>query len=376
MTQPPDHATACLLLQDGTLFWGRGIGRVGETIGELCFNTSMTGYQEILTDPSYTGQLITFTFPHIGNTGINNEDYESRNIAANGLIIRNDITSPSNWRATNSLQKWLSGNDKTAICGIDTRRLTQHIRDHGAQNAIICHFENAAPNLNHLKTKLDAAPSMSGRDIARSVTTQKPYVWSEHGDHHIVVIDYGVKHNILRMLADYNARLTIVPCNTTAEEILALNPHGVFLSNGPGDPAATGEYALPIINKIIETGLPVFGICLGHQLIARSFGAETVKLEYGHRGANHPVKNLETGQVEITSQNHGFVVVSNSLPNDVIETHVSLFDRSNEGLRHKTLPVFSVQHHPEAAPGPQDAFYLFEEFFEYIKMQKQKQDAA
>ncbi len=376
MPQPPDHATACLVLQDGTVFWGRGIGSTGTTVGELCFNTSMTGYQEILTDPSYTGQIITFTFPHVGNTGINTEDIESRSFAAAGMIIRNDITSPSNWRATQSLQSWLIENNKMAICDIDTRRLTQILRDKGAQNGVIHHFANGRPDIDTLQDILSGAPNMKGCDLAKSVTTPKPYEWSKSGEHHVVVIDYGVKHNILRMLENMGGRLTVVPCTTSAQDILKMSPDGVFLSNGPGDPAATAEYALPIIQNLTKSGMPVFGICLGHQLLARSFGAETIKLEYGHRGANHPVKNLETGHVEITSQNHGFVVISESLPDDVVETHVSLFDGSNEGLRHKTLPVFSVQHHPEASPGPQDAHYVFDEFFKTMRDIKRQPDAA
>lgn len=376
MQNRPDHATACLLLQDGTLFWGRGIGHIGETSGELCFNTSMTGYQEILTDPSYTQQIITFTFPHIGNTGINNDDMESRQITASGMIVRNDLTSPSNWRSTQSLDQWLKDNQKTAICGIDTRRLTQHLRDHGAQNGIIRYFGENAIDLDHLKQTLSDAPSMKGRDLAKTVSTAKIHHWCESGEFNVVVIDYGVKHNILRMLEAVGARVTLVPCTASAQDVLNLNPDGIFLSNGPGDPAATAVYAVPVILDLIKTDIPLFGICLGHQLLATALGGETKKLEYGHRGANHPVKNLETGQVEITSQNHGFVVVQGSLPDDVSETHVSLFDGSNEGLRHKIKPVFSVQHHPEASPGPQDASYVFEQFYNLIRQYSRKQDAA
>jgi len=382
----PEHATACLILEDGTIFWGRGIGLEQNLTGELCFNTSMTGYQEILTDPSYTGQIITFTFPHIGNTGVNPDDIESDSMAAKGLILRNDITTPSSYRATDSLPNWLVAQKRTAISGIDTRYLTQHLRDQGAQNAIISYRTDKQFDLESLKAELKQAPSMQGQDIAKKVTCAAPYEWTKGGyfdnenqpavelNRHVIVIDYGVKRNILRMLVDQGCRLTVVPCTTTAEEILEYNPDGVFLSNGPGDPAATANYAISEIQKLIQSGLPVFGICLGHQLLALALGGQTRKLDFGHRGANHPVKNLETGLVEITSQNHGFVVLTESLPESVVTTHISLFDGTNEGLRMKDRPVFSVQHHPEASPGPEDSHYLFNEFI--VSINKQIREAA
>lgn len=384
----PAHATACLLLEDGTVFWGRGIGLEQNLSGELCFNTSMTGYQEILTDPSYTGQIITFTFPHIGNTGINHEDVESDAMAANGLILRNDITSPASYRASDSLQNWLVEQKKTGICGIDTRHLTQHLRDKGAQNAVISYRKDRVFDLEGLKRLLIQAPSMNGQDIAAKVTCKAPYEWMEGGfsfnknktspdlTQHVVVVDYGVKRNILRILVDQGCRLTVVPCTTSAEAILAYNPDGIFLSNGPGDPAATARYAAPEIQKLVQSGIPLFGICLGHQLLALSLGGQTRKLDFGHRGANHPVKNLETGLVEITSQNHGFVVITESLPETVTPTHISLFDGTNEGLRMKDKPVFSVQHHPEASPGPEDSHYLFAEFIAQLKQKQPTQKAA
>ncbi|MGM0421810.1 MAG: glutamine-hydrolyzing carbamoyl-phosphate synthase small subunit [Pseudomonadota bacterium] len=380
----PAHATACLILEDGTIFWGRGIGLEQNLTGELCFNTSMTGYQEILTDPSYTGQVITFTFPHIGNTGVNTDDIESDSMAAKGLILRNEITTPSSYRATDSLQNWLVAQKRTGISGIDTRHLTQHLRDKGAQNAVISYREDKNFDLESLKAELKQAPSMKGQDIAKSVTCAAPYEWTKGAyfdnenqptvelNRHVIVVDYGVKRNILRMLVDQGCRLTVVPCTTTADEILEYDPDGIFLSNGPGDPAATAAYASPEIQKLIASGLPLFGICLGHQLLALALGGQTRKLDFGHRGANHPVKNLETGLVEITSQNHGFVVINESLPETVVTTHLSLFDGTNEGLRIKDKPVFSVQHHPEASPGPEDSHYLFNEFITSINKQIKK----
>ena len=297
----PPNATACLILEDGHIYWGRGFGSYGTTTGEVCFNTSMTGYQEILTDPSYTGQIITFTFPHIGNTGTNPEDMESDSIAAQGLILRNDVTSPANWRSNQDLVSWLSENNKTGICGIDTRELTHLIRDKGAQNVLIAYPENGVFNIEDLRAQLAKAPSMKGLDLALTVSCTKPYKWEEPSfsfeeaetptlSKHVVVIDYGVKQNILRMLVDQGCSLTVVPCQTSAEDILKLNPDGIFLSNGPGDPSATADYAVPVIKTLLDKNIPIFGICLGHQLLAHALGGQTRKLEFGHRGANHPVK--------------------------------------------------------------------------------------
>lgn len=379
-SNPPAKSTAALVLADGRVFWGRGVGQHGQITGEVCFNTSLTGYQEILTDPSYAGQIVTFTFPHIGNTGTNSDDVESDHPVARGLILRTDITNPSNWRSTQGFADWLVDQNLTGICGIDTRALTRHLRDHGAQNGIICFPENGQDDIDieQLKIKAALTPTLAGQDLAKTVTCATPYTWTQtqwdgekygevinpHG--HIVVIDYGVKKNILRGLASQGYALTVVPCTSSVEEILSYNPDGIFLSNGPGDPAATGTYAVPVIQKLIETGLPVFGICLGHQMLALALGARTEKMAFGHRGGNHPVKNIETGQVEITSQNHGFHVIADSLPDTVTATHTSLFDGTNEGLSVNGRPVFSVQYHPEASPGPHDSHYLFTRFADLI----------
>ena len=387
----PPHATAILALADGTLFFGRGIGAEGVTGGEVCFNTAMTGYQEIMTDPSYAGQIITFTFPHIGNVGTNELDNEAEKPFVKGLILRTDITAPSNYRSENHFNGWLKERALTGICGIDTRALTHHLRDHGAQNGIICNFGvipakagissslQTDPGfrrddkfVNDLALQAKNLPRMDGLDMAKTVSTKKVYPWGDSTGSHVVVIDYGVKRNILRCLAAQGLRLTVVPCDTPAEEILALHPDGIFLSNGPGDPAATGVYAVPILHKLLKSGLPLFGICLGHQLLALAMGGKTAKLPFGHRGANHPVKNLETGKIEITSQNHGFHVLPESLPDTVEITHTSLFDGTNEGLRLKGRPVFSVQYHPEASPGPQDSHYLFSQFAQYLAQQPRK----
>ena len=365
----PPYASALLALADGTIFWGKGIGVEGVTGGEVCFNTSMTGYQESLTDPSYAEQIITFTFPHIGNVGTNDLDNESTKPFVKGLILRTDITSPSSHRSEQSFILWLKEHKLTGICGIDTRALTLHLRNHGSQNGIICFSSEQKFNLKEITTQVKNLQNMDGIDIAKTVSTEKIYQWHEQPSKikgHVVVIDYGVKRNILHCLAAEGFRLTVVPCTTPADEILALRPDGIFLSNGPGDPAATGVYAVPIIRKLLKSGLPLFGICLGHQLLALALGGKTAKLPFGHRGANHPVKNLETGKIEITSQNHGFHVIPDSFPDTVEITHISLFDGTNEGIQLKEHPVFSVQYHPEASPGPQDSRPLFGQFSQYI----------
>jgi carbamoyl-phosphate synthase small subunit len=377
---PPTNATACLLLADGTVFFGESIGAGEITAGELCFNTAMTGYQEILTDPSYAGQIITFTFPHVGNVGCNDEDIEANTPHCSGLILRERPTLPSNFRSNITLDAWLKKNGISGICGIDTRALTRHIRKNGAQNAVIFRIQDAGHRLQKAQKKLDSAPDMNGLDLARTVTTKKSYEWNEKlwqlnsascilhpASYHVVAIDYGIKKNILRSLAEVGCKITVVPATTSAEDILAHKPDGIFLSNGPGDPAATGKYALPVIKKLIDSGLPIFGICLGHQLLGIALGGKTEKMPQGHRGANHPVKDLKTGKVIITSQNHGFVVSDKGLPSDVEVTHRSLFDGTIQGLRHKTKPIFCLQGHPEASPGPHDSFYLFKQFAEMMK---------
>ncbi len=372
----PRKATAALILADGKVFFGGAIGANNTTFGEICFNTGLTGYQEILTDPSYAGQIITFTFPHIGNVGTTDEDKESNSPVARGLIIREDITSPSNFRSTKHLNDWLIKNKITGICGIDTRALTKYIRTNGAQNVAIHHFDkHSYKEVEDVLAQVKDYPSLKGMELAATVTCNEKYKWNEtrwqlgHGTgktsnakYKVVAIDYGAKQNILRCLADLGCDVKVVPAQATAEEILSHNPNGIFLSNGPGDPAATGEYALPEIKKLIESGLPIFGICLGHQLLALAMGCITTKMHQGHRGSNHPVQDIHTKQVEITSQNHGFVVVKSALPEDVEITHLSLFDDTIEGIRSKTKPVFSVQYHPEASPGPHDSHYLFGRF--------------
>ena len=367
--------TGVLALADGTLFWGRGVGAAGRAVGEVCFNTAQTGYQEILTDPSYAGQIITFTFPHIGNVGTNAEDIETTTPAARGCVLSADITEPSSWRAAQPLDAWLRSHNLVGLCGIDTRRLTRRIRDGGAPNGVIAHAPDGKFDTRALIAEAAAWPGLEGMDLAKDVTCRQTYGWDEtrwqlgpgYGRQtaprfHVVAIDYGAKRNILRSLADTGCRVTVVPATATTDDIMRHKPDGIFLSNGPGDPAATGEYAVPVIRDLIHVGLPVFGICLGHQMLALALGGRTEKMPRGHRGANHPVKDLATGKVEITSQNHGFVVVPESLPADVEVTHVSLFDGSNEGFRVKDKPVFSVQYHPEASPGPQDSHYLFQRF--------------
>lgn len=377
-----EKPTAVLVLADGAIFYGYGIGATTKAVGEVCFNTSMTGYQEIMTDPSYAGQIITFTFPHIGNVGTNRQDVESVTPAARGLILRADITEPSNWRAAAHFNDWLVHNNLVGITGIDTRALTIRIRDGGAPNGVIAHDPNGNFDIEALKAEAAAWPGLDGMDLAKDVTCSASYKWDEgciglslldqnkkanDDATHIVAIDYGAKQNILRCLVSAGCRVTVVPATTTSEDIFALNPDGVFLSNGPGDPAATGVYAVPVIQAIIEKGIPLFGICLGHQLLARALGAKTTKMDRGHRGGNHPVKDLQTGKVEITSQNHGFMVLPETLPDNAEATHISLFDKSNEGIRLKDKPAFSVQYHPEASPGPHDSHYLFTHFLKMIE---------
>ncbi len=372
---PQAHPTACLALADGTVFYGRGFGATGNTVAELCFNTAMTGYQEIMTDPSYAGQIVTFTFPHIGNTGMNPEDDEAAEPVAAGMVVKWDPTQPSNWRATQTLSDWLVSRGRIAIGGVDTRRLTRAIRQQGAPHAALAHHPDGVFDVTALVEKARKFPGLEGMDLAREVTCAQSYRWDEmrwawpdgysrqtEVRHKVVAIDYGAKRNILRCLASVGCEVTVLPATATAEEVLAHSPDGVFLSNGPGDPAATGKYAVPTIRGVLDANIPVFGICLGHQMLALALGAQTIKMNHGHHGANHPVKDVETGKVEITSMNHGFAVDNQSLPAGLVETHVSLFDGSNCGLRVTGRPVFSVQHHPEASPGPQDSFYLFERF--------------
>ncbi len=379
----PSKANAALVLADGTVFWGRGIGLKGDNVGEVCFNTSLTGYQEVLTDPSYAGQIITFTFPHIGNVGTNIEDLESSIQAARGLVVRADITEPANWRSAQHLDSWLIGRQLTGIAGVDTRQLTKKISKAGAPHAVVSYPENGVVDIEACLAKARSWAGLEGMDLAKEVTCQQTYHWQESewslkdgfGEQtqpmqKVVAIDYGAKWNILRCLAGQGCEVTVVSAEATAEEILAHNPDGIFLSNGPGDPAATGVYAVPTVQKLIDSGKPIFGICLGHQILALALGAKTKKMHQGHRGGNHPVKDFQSGMVEITSQNHGFCVDEDSLPENVEVTHRSLFDGSNEGLRVKDAPIFSVQYHPEASPGPQDSHYLFKRFIENIEASK------
>ncbi|NIZ09947.1 glutamine-hydrolyzing carbamoyl-phosphate synthase small subunit [Pseudooceanicola sp. HF7] len=368
--------TACLALADGTIFYGKGFGATGITVAELCFNTAMTGYQEIMTDPSYAGQIVTFTFPHIGNTGVNAEDDETADPVANGMVVKWDPTEPSNWRSAGELGDWLASRGRIAIGGVDTRRLTRVIRARGAPHAALQHDPDGIFDLEDLVARARAFSGLVGLDLAKDVTCAQSYRWDEmrwawpdgftrqtDARHKVVAIDYGAKRNILRCLASAGCDVTVLPASATAEEVLAHNPDGLFLSNGPGDPAATGAYAVPMIQEVMaKSDMPIFGICLGHQMLALALGAKTVKMNHGHHGANHPVKDVFTGKVEITSMNHGFAVDSQTLPEGVVESHVSLFDGSNCGIRMTDRPVFSVQHHPEASPGPQDSFYLFERF--------------
>jgi len=379
--QPSILNTACLMFSDGNVFYGKGFGVEGIVTGELCFNTSMTGYQEIITDPSYAGQIIAFTFPHIGNTGINCEDHEHQRISAEGIIVKSIPTEPSNWRSIKSLDNWLREQNKIGIGHIDTRRLTQIIRKRGAQNIAISYNKRGIFDLPQLQEEAINFKGLLNEDLAKNVTTQKAFNWDEdlwkgnksnqrnlnNNNKNVIAIDYGAKNNILRCLVSVGCNVTVMPASTSAEEIFDLNPDGIFLSNGPGDPAATGKYAVPMIKTILDNSkIPIFGICLGHQLLAIALGAKTLKMKHGHHGANHPVKDLETGKVEITSMNHGFTVDATTLPKDVIETHISLFDKTNCGIRMVNKPVFSVQYHPEASPGPQDSFHLFNKFVDLM----------
>ncbi|HWT30289.1 MAG TPA: glutamine-hydrolyzing carbamoyl-phosphate synthase small subunit [Propylenella sp.] len=380
-------ATALLVLADGTVIEGMGLGTTGKAAGEVCFNTAMTGYQEILTDPSYAGQIITFTFPHIGNVGANDEDIETVNAGsasgARGCVLKTDITDPANWRATRHFDQWLKARGIIGISGVDTRALTARIRDHGMPNGIVAHTPDGRFDVETLKRQAAELLPMTGQDLVPGVTTGQTFGWDEitwrigqgYGSqkealYHVVALDYGIKRNILRLLAEQGCRVTVLPATATAEEVLARNPDGVFLSNGPGDPTGTGEYAVPTIRKIIEAGVPTFGICLGHQMLGLALGGQTVKMRQGHHGANHPVKDFSTGKVEIVSMNHGFALDRETLPDNVEETHVSLFDGSNCGIRIKDRPVFSVQYHPEASPGPQDSHYLFARFVEMMRERK------
>ena len=378
--------TGILVLENKRLFKGIGIGYQGEATGEVCFNTSLTGYQEIISDPSYAGQIINFTFPHIGNVGTNKEDFEADKIWTKGVIFNSEITSPSNYRSFQHLDAWLKKNKIVGITGLDTRSLTNFIRDKGAPKGTIAYSKKGKFNINKLTNSTIKWSGLKNLDLAEKVTTQKNYIWKglktwkkEHGyrknnrnSFHVVAIDYGIKKNILRYFSDFNCKVTVVPCKTSAESILALKPNGVFLSNGPGDPAATGKYAIQIIQNLIKKKMPLFGICLGHQILALSLGGKTKKMKLGHRGANHPVKNLINDNVEITSQNHGFEVVRENLPKNIKITHMSLFDNSIEGIRLKNKPVFSVQYHPESNPGPQDSVYLFQEFISNMRNNAKK----
>ena len=377
---PKTKATAVLVLADGTLFWGAGAGIEGEAVGEVCFNTAMTGYHEILTDPSYAGQIINFTFPHIGNVGANPEDMETQTPAARGFILREAITPPSSFRAEKTLGDWAASMNLVGISGVDTRRLTRHIRLAGAPNGVVAHNQAGKFDIPALLKRARDWPGLEGMDLAKEVTCRQSYRWDAtrwvlgkgYGKQtkprfHVVAVDYGIKRNILRCLASAGAKVTVVPCTATAGEIMEKKPDGIFLSNGPGDPAATGQYAIPELKKLIASGIPIFGICLGHQLLALALGARTEKMHQGHRGANHPVKDLRTGKVEITSMNHGFTVSSEGIPENLEVTHISLFDKTVCGLKVKGKPIYSVQYHPEASPGPQDSHYLFEEFAAMIE---------
>ncbi|MDB2324060.1 glutamine-hydrolyzing carbamoyl-phosphate synthase small subunit [Alphaproteobacteria bacterium] len=378
-----ENPTAVLVLADGTVLRGIGFGAATTNVGEVCFNTSMTGYQEIMTDPSYAGQIITFTFPHIGNVGANSKDFETDRPAALGMITRQPVTEPASWRAESSLDEWLVAHDLPGISGIDTRALTRRIRDKGAQHGVLCHAPNGDIDIDALIRMAADWPGLKGMDLAVEVSTSKDHSWDEGSWHmdtsthkktasayNVVAMDFGCKQNILRCLQDAGCDVTVVPAQTSADAIMAMQPDGVFLSNGPGDPAATASYAGAQIAKLIDADMPVFGICIGHQLMALAMGAKTHKMDRGHRGANHPVKDLATGKIEITSQNHGFVVDPDSLPDTLEISHISLFDQSVEGLRHKTKPAFCVQYHPESSPGPHDSRYLFDRFTDLMKARK------
>ncbi len=380
-------ATALIVLADGTVLEGFGVGAEGHAVGEVCFNTAMTGYEEILTDPSYAGQIVTFTFPHIGNVGTNEEDIESLNMAARpgacGIILRTDITQPSNYRATRPFNDWLKARGIIGLSGIDTRALTVLIREKGMPNAVIAHAADGKFDLDALKKEAREWPGLVGMDLVPMVTSAQRFTWDEtewewgkgYGrqtapEFHVVAVDYGIKRNILRLLASAGCKVTVVPASTSYDDIMALKPDGVFLSNGPGDPAETGKYAVPVIKQVVNSGMPTFGICLGHQMLGLALGGTTMKMHQGHHGANHPVKDVTTGKVEITSMNHGFAVDKESLPGSVEQTHFSLFDGSNAGIALKDKPVFSVQYHPEASPGPRDSHYLFKRFVDLMRKKK------
>ena len=379
-TPRPQGATAAVVLADGSVFWGSGLGAVGMSTGEVVFNTSMTGYQEVMSDPSYAGQIITFTFPHVGNTGTNGEDIETTTPVIRGCILRAEVTEPSNWRSSQHLDRWLASHGIAGITGIDTRALTRRIRDSGAPNGTIVHGGTGQVDIDAALKAARDWPGLEGMDLALDVTCRQSYSWDEstwtigqgYGNlvdpkFHVVAVDFGAKRNILRCLAAAGCKVTVLPAQATAEDVLRHNPDGVFLSNGPGDPAATGAYAVPMIKGVLDSGKPLFGICLGHQMLALALGGKTHKMDIGHRGANHPVKELSTGRVEITSQNHGFAVEEASLPSTVTVTHRSLFDGSVEGLEVTGKPVFSVQYHPEASPGPNDAHHLFRRFVQLME---------
>jgi carbamoyl-phosphate synthase small subunit len=378
--------TGVLVLENKKIFRGIGIGYQGNATGEVCFNTSLTGYQEIISDPSYAGQIINFTFPHIGNVGTNKEDYESDRIWTKGVVLNSEITSPSNYRSFLHLDTWLKKNKIVGITGLDTRSLTNFIRDKGAPKGTIAYNKNGKFNISKLSNATNKWTGLKNLDLAEQVTTKKNYIWNAFKtwkkgigykknnkiSFHVVAIDYGIKKNILRYFSNFDCKVTVVSCKTSAEKILSLKPNGIFLSNGPGDPAATGKYAINIIKNLLKENLPIFGICLGHQILALTLGGKTKKMKLGHRGANHPVKNLIHDNVEITSQNHGFEVVKENLPKNIEVTHKSLFDNSIEGIKLKNRPVFSVQYHPESNPGPQDSVYLFEEFINNMKKNAKK----
>ncbi|MQB42482.1 glutamine-hydrolyzing carbamoyl-phosphate synthase small subunit [Rhizobium sp. ICMP 5592] len=384
-----EKPSALLVLADGTVIEGKGIGATGKVQAEVCFNTALTGYEEILTDPSYLGQIVTFTFPHIGNVGTNEEDVEDLTPAARhgavGVIFKADVTDPSNYRAAKHLDQWLKARGIIGMCGIDTRALTAWIRENGMPNGVIAHDPNGVFDIDQLKADARAWSGLEGLDLAKVATSgqssqwsQTPWIWNEgYGElkaadakYHVVCLDYGVKRNILRLFAGLDCKVTVLPATASTDDVLALKPDGIFLSNGPGDPAATGEYAVPVIQDLLKTDIPLFGICLGHQMLGLALGAKTAKMHQGHHGANHPVKDHTTGKVEIVSMNHGFAVDANTLPEGIEETHVSLFDGTNCGLRVSGKPVFSVQHHPEASPGPQDSHYLFRRFVNLVREKK------
>ena len=378
--------TAILILENGNFFKGFGLGHEGTATGEVCFNTSITGYQEIISDPSYAEQIVNFTFPHVGNVGTNKEDHESDKIWTKGIILNSEITDPSNYRSLQNLDKWLKKNKIVGITGLDTRSLTNFIRDKGAPKGTIAFSKNNIFDIKQLTNSTINWSGLKNMDLALKVSTKKNYVWSgfktwkknsgylknKKNSLHVVAVDYGIKKNILRYFSDFNCKVTVVPCNASAQEILKLKPNGIFLSNGPGDPAATGKYAIIIIKELIKNNMPIFGICLGHQILALALGAKTKKMKLGHRGANHPVKNLIKDNVEITSQNHGFEIIKKGLPKNIEVTHKSLFDNCIEGIRLKNKSIFSVQYHPESNPGPQDSVYLFQEFINNMKKNAKK----